>query len=58
MAVDKMEVIYYEMLKMEDRLTQKAIKILEAEDKISNALNRFEILQKEFILKMEESSKH
>lgn len=50
----KMEIIYYEMLKMEKRLTEKGEAILKARDEISAALNRFEILQRELLKKLEE----
>ena len=44
-----MEVIYYEMVKMEDRLTQKAELILKAESKIEELLQKVELLQKQLI---------
>ncbi len=49
----KMEIIYYEMVKMEKRLTEKAEVVLKARDEITAALQRFEILQREMISKME-----
>lgn len=48
----KLEVIYYEMVKMEQRLTEKAEVILKARDEVSSALGRFEILAKELLAKM------
>jgi len=53
MNLDKIEIIYYELAKMEASITEKAKLVFEAEEKISKALNRFEILQKELIGKME-----
>lgn len=53
MAIDKLEIVYYEIAKLEQSITEKAKRIIEAEDKISSALNRFEILQKELLQKME-----
>ncbi len=52
--VDKLEVIYYELVKMEDRITKKAEAVLKAREDIEKFLNRFEILQKELLKKMEE----
>ena len=52
--VDKVEVIYYELLKMEKRVTEKAQAVLDARDEVEAALRRFEALQKELIRKMEE----
>lgn len=54
MQPEKLEIIYYEMVQMEQRLTEKAEIILRARDEITSSLNRFEILQKELIKKMEE----
>ena len=50
--VDKLEVIYYELVKMEDRITQKADAVLKARDEIEKFLTKFEILQKELLEKM------
>ena len=52
--VDKVEVIYYELLKMEKRVTEKAQAVLDARDEVEAALRRFEALQKELIRKMED----
>ncbi len=52
--VDKLEVIYYEMVKMEDRITQKADAVLKARAEIEEFCKKFEILQKELLKKMEE----
>lgn len=52
--VDKVEVVYYELLKMEKRVTKKAEAVLEARDDVEAALRRFEALQKELIRKLEE----
>ena len=52
--IDKVEVVYYELLKMEKRITQKAEAVLEARDDVEAALRRFEALQKELIRKLEE----
>ena len=52
--VDKLEVIYYELLKMEDRITKKADAVLEARDEIEKFLQKFEILQRELLRKLEE----
>lgn len=51
----KLEVVYYEMVKMEKRLTEKAEVILRARDDVNASLERFEILQKELIEKLERS---
>lgn len=53
MSLDKMEIIYYELAKMEERMTEKVERVLQAEDKISKALQKFEILQKELIKKLD-----
>jgi len=52
--VDKLEVIYYELVKMEDRITKKADAVLQAREEVEAALRRFEVLQKELIKKLEE----
>ena len=52
--VDKVEVVYYELLKMEKRVTEKAQVVLDARDEVEAALRRFEALQKELIKKLEE----
>jgi len=57
MGADKLEVIYYEMVKMEQRLTEKAQAVLEARESVEKALQRFELLQKELIQKLEEVKK-
>jgi len=57
MGADKLEVIYYEMIKMEQRLTKKGQAVLEARDAVEKALQRFELLQKELIQKLEEVKK-
>jgi len=57
MGADKLEVIYYEMIKMEQRLTEKAQAVLEARESVEKALQRFELLQKELIQKLEEVKK-
>jgi hypothetical protein len=54
---DKMEVIYYEMVKMEDRLTEKAEQVFKAQTEIVESLNKFEILQKELIEKIDSLQK-
>ena len=41
---DKLEVIYYEMVKMEDRITKKADAILEAESRIEKMIQKLEII--------------
>jgi len=53
----KLEVVYYEMLKMEKRLEEKARVVLEARNEINSALQRFEILQKELLTKLENKIK-
>jgi len=53
----KLEVVYYEMLKMEKRLEEKARVVLEARNEINSALQRFEILQKELLVKLENKIK-
>jgi hypothetical protein len=52
---EKLEIIYYEMVQMEKRLTEKAQIVLSARDEITSALNRFEILQKELISELQKS---
>lgn len=54
---NKMEIIYYEMVKMEDRLTKKAEEVFKAQTSIVEALNKFELLQKELILKIDSLGK-
>lgn len=54
MNPDKLEIIYYEMVKMEKRLTEKAEVVLKVRDDVNSALNRFEILQKELIEKLDQ----
>ena len=49
----KLEIIYYELVKMEKRLSDKAEDILRARDEIADSLNRFEILQKQLLEKLE-----
>ncbi len=53
MGADKQEIIYYEMVKMEDRLNEKSEEIFKAEKKITSALERFEILYNQLIKKIE-----
>ena len=53
----KLEVVYYELVKMEKRLEEKARIVLEARSEINAALQRFEILQKELLQKLEKESK-
>lgn len=53
--VDKFEVVYYELVKLEDRITKKAEAVLKARDDVERFLQRFEILQKELLKKMEEA---
>lgn len=50
---NKLEVVYYELVKMEDRLTQKAELILKAESNIKESLERFELMQRDFFNKLE-----
>lgn len=54
MVPEKVEVIYYELLRMEQRISERSLEILNAGDEIASALNRFEIMQKELLKKMEE----
>ena len=52
MAVaEQEEIIYYELLKMEKRITEKSELILNAEKKISEKLAKFEILFEDFLKK-------
>jgi len=53
MSDKKIEIVYYELVKMEQRLTEKAKVILEARDEINDSLSRFEILIKELNDKIE-----
>lgn len=45
----KLEVIYYELVKMEKRLDEKAQEILDARDETTKALKEFKALQKQLI---------
>jgi hypothetical protein len=55
--VTQEEVIYYELVKMEERITEKADAVLKARDEVETMLQRFEILSKELINKLEEYNK-
>ncbi|MDQ7083898.1 MAG: hypothetical protein Q9M36_02765 [Sulfurovum sp.] len=55
MSDKKMEIVYYQLVEMEDRLTKKAEVILEARDEINTSLARFEILAKKLLSQMEEA---
>jgi len=44
--VTQEEVIYYELLKMEKRITEKADAVLAARDEIEQFVTRFELLVK------------
>jgi len=48
-ANTKLEVIYYELVKMEQRLDEKVSILLKTEDSIKSALEKFEILQKDLL---------
>jgi len=45
---EKEEIIYYELLKMEERITQKADLILQAKDEIEEILRKMQILVNQF----------
>jgi hypothetical protein len=53
MSDKKMEIVYYKLVEMEQRLTEKAEVILRARDEINTSLNRFELLVKDLIGKIE-----
>ena len=53
MSDKKREQIYYQLVAMEKRLTEKAEVILKARDKVNEGLARFEILVKELNDKIE-----
>ncbi len=53
-VVSQEEVIYYELLQMEKRITEKAEQVLKAQDEIKEFSSKFEILANELIKKMEE----
>ena len=53
MSDKKMEIVYYKLVEMEQRLTEKAEVILKARDEVNASLNRFEILAKDLISKLE-----
>jgi len=53
----KLEIVYYEMVKMEKRLTEKADIILKARDDIDTSLKKFEILQRSILEKLEKLEK-
>lgn len=55
MSDKKMEIVYYKLCEMEERMTEKAEVILKARDDINSSLNRFEILFKDLISKIEEN---
>lgn len=44
MHVEKIEVIYYELVKMEDRITQKAQAVLDARSEIEQMLKELKVL--------------
>ena len=48
------EIIYYELVKMENRITEKADLILKAEKSIDEKLAKFEILFQRLVEKIEE----
>ena len=54
MSDRKLELIYYQLAEMEQRLTEKAEVILKARDEINDSLNRFERLQKQLMAKLGE----
>ena len=53
-VVSQEEVIYYELLQMEKRITEKAEQVLKAQGEIKEFSSKFEILANELIKKMEE----
>lgn len=53
-VVNQEEIIYYELLQMEKRITEKAEQVLKAQDDIKEFSSKFEILANELIKKMEE----
>ena len=55
--VSQEEVIYYELLQMEKRITEKAEQVLKAQSDIKEFSSKFEILANELIKKMEELKK-
>ena len=55
--VTQEEVVYYELVKMEERITEKADAVLKARDEVETMLQRLEILNKELINKIDELKK-
>ena len=53
MSIEKMEIIYYEMKKTEQIITQRVEKLIAVEDSVNRNLKKFEILQQELIAKLE-----
>jgi len=51
MSDKKMEIVYYKLVEMEQRLTEKAEVILKARDEVNASLSRFEILANDMIKK-------
>lgn len=47
------EIVYYELIKMEERITEKADLILKAEKSIDEKLAKFEILFDKLLQKIE-----
>jgi len=44
MAIDKLEVIYYELQKIEQSVTQKAERIIQAESRIIEEVQKLQVL--------------
>ena len=53
MDTEKILILYYEMVQMQKILAEEAELILKSKTEITSALNRFEILQRELILKLD-----
>ena len=53
----KLEIIYYELVKMEKRLSEKSEAVMKARDEITSALQKFEILQREVLAEFEKMMK-
>jgi len=51
------EIVYYELVKMQKALEEKAQAVIEAHDNVAEMLQQFKILQKELIEKLEDCKK-
>jgi len=51
--VSQEEVVYYELVKMEERITEKAEQVLKAHADVKEFMTKFEILAGELLQKLE-----